>query len=188
MSLLGGSHATPRQGTEAIRALECLTCGACMGMLRFPSLSRDSSCREKAVGLLPALPARGVPPCPGCDGATPLLPPCLHMESVWCIGAVRACPIQTKHSQEVQQAGPGERDASSGRPAWQGPGGLCFGALQHFSSWKAPLKEGRSMAPSQVLHSPVVWEALFHSPPGEQRQHRRATGCRCLWRLLCAGL
>lgn len=77
----------------------------------------------------------------------PLLPPYLHRESVWCIGAVRACPIQTKHSQEVQQAGPGERDASSVRPAWQGPGGLCFGALQHFSSWKAPLKEGRSMAP-----------------------------------------
>lgn len=121
-----------------------------MGMLRFPLLSRDSSCREKAAGLLPALPARGVPPCPGCDGAIPLLPPCLHRESVWCIGAVRACPIQTKRSQEVQQAGPGERDASSGRPAWQGPGGLCFGALQHFSSWKAPLKEGRSMAPSQV--------------------------------------
>lgn len=81
MSLLGGSHATPRQGTEAIRAPERLTCGECMGMLHFPSLSRNSSCREKAAGLLPALPARVVPPCPGCDGAIPLLLPCLHMES-----------------------------------------------------------------------------------------------------------
>lgn len=125
-SLLGGSHATPHQGTGAIRAPEGLTCGACVGMLCFPSFSHNSSCREKAAGLLPALPARGVPPCPGCDGAIPLLPSCLHKEYVWCIGAVRACPIQTKHSRDLQQVSPGERDASSGRPAWQGPGGFCF--------------------------------------------------------------
>lgn len=97
-----------------------------------------------------------VPPCACCDPAVPLLPPCLHSEPVWCIGAVRACPMQTKLSQEVQQAGPAEKDASSGRSAWQGPGGLCFRVLQCFSSWKAPLKEGRSAAPSQVWHSPLA--------------------------------
>lgn len=91
-------HATPCQGTEAIRAPETLTCGVCMGMLCFPSLSHDSSCRKKAAGLLPAFPARGMPPCPGCDGAIPLLLACLHRESICCTGAVRACPIQTKRS------------------------------------------------------------------------------------------
>lgn len=107
------------------------------------------------VGLLPALPARRK-----CHPALAVTERSLSHHPV-CTGSPWGAaelfePVPCKQSSPEQRS---RRVPLRGVQVlaglcWQGPGGLCFGALWRFSSWEAPLKGGKECGSAAGITRP----------------------------------